>query len=298
MSAKQPAVDGNRPLGIFSAFCVLIIWSSWLVISRAGALTSLTAFDLAAIRYGVSGLVALPIVLYFKPWREMSLGRIVTVAFLLGPIYVFFIFQGFEYAPASHGGIFMNGLLPIFTFMIAWIWLSEHPTFRQIIASLVILFGVALTVGDENFDFRQTWSGDVMFIIAALMFCLYMQVSRLWSIKPLQVVFCSAVINAIFYVPIWYFFLPSGIGQTESGAFWLQFLFQGFVPNFVGLIMIALAARHIGPVATSTAMSIVPATGAVFGLIFLGEKIGAISWVGIAILTIGILLMSLKRRAV
>ena len=157
MSANQPVVDGNKPLGIFSAFCVLIIWSSWLVISRAGALTSLTAFDLAAIRYGVSGLVALPIVLYFKPWREMSLGRIVTVAFLLGPIYVFFIFQGFEYAPASHGGIFMNGLLPIFTFMIAWIWLSEQPTVRQIIASLVILFGVALTVGDENFDFRQTW---------------------------------------------------------------------------------------------------------------------------------------------
>lgn len=266
------------------------------MISRAGALTPLTAFDLAAIRYGVSGLVALPIVLYFKPWREMTIGRIATVAFLLGPIYVFFIFQGFEYAPASHGGIFMNGLLPIFTFIIAWIWLSEQPTVRQMIASLVILFGVALTVGDENFDFRETWPGDVMFVAAALMFCLYLRVSRTWSIKPLQVVFCASVINAVFYVPIWYFFLPSGIAETESGPFWLQFLFQGFVPNFVGLIMIALAARHIGPVATSTAMSIVPATGAVFGLIFLGEQIGAISWVGIAILTLGILLMSVRRR--
>lgn len=297
MSANQPVVDGNKPLGIFSAICVLIIWSSWLVISRAGALTSLTAFDLAAIRYGVSGLIALPIVLYFKPWRDMTLGRIATVAFLLGPIYVFFIFQGFEYAPASHGGIFMNGLLPIFTFMIAWMWLSEPPTVRQMIASLVIVVGVALTVGDENFDFRQTWPGDVMFIIAAVMFCLYMRVSRLWSIKPLQVVFCSSVVNAVFYVPIWYFFLPSGIAETESSAFWLQFFFQGFVPNFVGLIMIALAARHIGPVATSTAMSVVPATGAIFGLVFLGEKIGVISWVGIAILTLGILLMSLRRRA-
>lgn len=297
MSVNGRSVDSNVPLGLFAAFCVLCIWSSWLVISRAGAVSPINAFDLAAIRYGVSGLVGLPIVLYFKPWRDMTLKRIAAIAFLLGPIYVLFVFQGFEYAPASHGGIFMNGLLPIVTFIITWAWFSERPTALQIIAAIIIVIGVSLTIGDENFDFSVTWIGDLMFIGAAIMFCLYLIVSRLWSIKPLQVVFCASVINGVLFVPIWFFFLPSGIGETEPSQFWLQFFFQGFVPNFVGLIMIALAARHLGPAATSTFMSVVPAAGALLGFIFLGEKIGLISWIGLAVLTTGILLMTFKPKS-
>ena len=226
----------------------------------------------------------------------MPLGRIITLTVLLGPIYVLAVFGGFKLAPAAHGGIFMNGVLPLITLVITWTWLSQRPSKQEIFGSLIILCGVILTVGDTSFSFLNTWQGDLMLVTAALFFCLYMVVSRLWSVTSLQVLMCSSVLNAIIFVPIWYLFLPSGIAEATPTEFWLQALFQGLVPNLFGLLMITLAARHIGPSNTAAYMASVPGLVALLSLIFLNEPIGLISWAGIFVLTIGILAMTLNKR--
>ena len=100
-------------LGLIAGISVVLIWSFWLVVTRSGVSSTLTIFDFAAFRYGLSSLIALPIVLYFKPWQTMSFLRVIVITFLLGPIYILCVFSGFIYAPASHGGIFMNGLMPV-----------------------------------------------------------------------------------------------------------------------------------------------------------------------------------------
>ena len=48
--------------GYIAAGLVVVVWSFWLVISRLGATSTLTIYDLAAMRYGVSGLISLPLV--------------------------------------------------------------------------------------------------------------------------------------------------------------------------------------------------------------------------------------------
>ena len=55
------------PVTGYIAAGLVVVWSFWLVISRLGATSRLTIFDLAAMRYGLSGLVSLPMVLWFKP---------------------------------------------------------------------------------------------------------------------------------------------------------------------------------------------------------------------------------------
>lgn len=296
MKADSDLLNARNPaLGAFAAVLVVFIWSSWLVISRAGALTALTPYDLAAIRYGVSAVFALPIVLYFKPWRAMSVARIATITVLLGPLYVLMVFAGFEYAPAAHGGIFMNGALPIVTLLIGRLWLSQYPTRRQIVASLIILAGVVMTVGDTTFAFRETWRGDLMFVGAAIFFCLYVVASRLWDVTAVQVLMCSSLLNAITFVPVWYLFLPSGFHEATSEQVWLQILFQGLVPNLFGLLMVALAARNLGPSGTSAFMASVPGLGAFLSLVFLDEPLGPMSWLGLAVLTAGILFMTIRK---
>lgn len=283
-------------IGMAAALAVTLIWSIWLVVSRAAALSPLTPFDLAAIRYGVSGIVALPIVLAYQPWRGMALLRIITITLLLGPLYVLLAFGGFHFAPAAHGGIFMNGALPLITLAIAWLWLRQKPTGRQITASLIILTGVAMTVGDTTFDFAETWRGDALFVLAAVSFCFYVTLARLWEVTVPQVLMCSAVLNGIIYVPIWYFLLPSGFAEVSQSQFWLQFLFQGFAPNLFGLLMVAIAARNIGPSSTAAVMSGVPALVAFMSMIFLAEPVGPASWAGIIVLTAGILIMTRRGR--
>ena len=106
--------------GYFACLTVMLIWVLWLLVSRIGANSSLTVYDLAAMRYGISAVVSLPFVIYFKAWNSLPAKRALILSIVLGPLYIVTVFSGFIYAPAAHGGIFMNGLVPIFTIFIAW----------------------------------------------------------------------------------------------------------------------------------------------------------------------------------
>ena len=61
--------------GSLAACLVICIWSTWLVVSRVGAQSDLSIFDLAALRYGVSALVTFPVVLYYRPWEKLNIIR-------------------------------------------------------------------------------------------------------------------------------------------------------------------------------------------------------------------------------
>lgn len=287
----------NPLLGFAAAFAVLLIWSSWLVASRFGAGSTLTAYDMAAIRYGVSAVIALPVVLYLKPWRTMTVARIAVLTTLLGPLYILLVFEGFKHAPASHGGIFMNGILPIATLLVGWIWLSERITAKRMAGAALILIATAMVVADgSGFDISGTGLGDLMFVGAAFFFAAYLVVSRVWQVTTGQVLLCSSVLNAVIFVPFWYLFLPTGLSGVTTDQLMLQIVYQGLVPNLIGLLLVALAVRHIGSEPVSAVMAGVPALGAALGAAFLGEPLGPLSWFAIALLTVGICLMSINRK--
>lgn len=281
-------------LGYAAVCAIVVVWSTWLVVSRAGALSSLTAYDLALLRYGISGAIALPFVLYFKPWRTMPLGRIAALSILLGPLYILQVFGGFTFAPAAHGGIYMNGVLPVITLAICWIWLGEKARLPSLVGAAIILAGASLTVLDTtHFSFWDYWLGDLMFMGAAVFFSGYLVAGRLWHVGTLQILLCGAVVNAVLYLPVWYFFLPSGFAETSTQQLALQAAYQGLIPNLFGLILVATAVKNIGSETTSAIMAGVPGIGALLSMVILGEVLGLLSWLGIALLTLGIVFMSL-----
>jgi drug/metabolite transporter (DMT)-like permease len=303
ISKIDPIINGrsqalkNPLLGYICAGAVALIWSTWLVAARSGAQSSLTVFDLAALRYGVSAIFALPLVLYFKPWKSMPIRRIAILTFLLSPVYILFVFGGFVYAPAAHGGIFMNGVLPAFTLLIGWYWLSEKVSFVQMVGVVAIIIGASLAVADASkLSLTDSWKGDIMFVIAAVFFSAYLVVSRLWHIKTLQILMCSSVINALIFVPVWYFLLPSGMAQSSDSQLLVQTLYQGLIPNLLGLLLVATAVRHVGPAATAAFMAAVPGLGTILSLILLGEEPGLLGWLSLAVLTPGIVMVAVIRK--
>jgi len=53
--------DGIQYLrGSLYGLAAVSIWSGWIVIARLGLRTSLTPWDIAALRFGVAGLLLLP----------------------------------------------------------------------------------------------------------------------------------------------------------------------------------------------------------------------------------------------
>ena len=281
--------------GYLACTMVVCIWAFWLIVSRIGATSTLTIYDLAALRYGISALVALPFVIYFKAWKNLPLQRIVILTFLLGPLYILTVFSGFIFAPAAHGGVFMNGPVPIMTLILGAILLNTAIEYRKLAgAALIIVSSAVLGFGASGFMLAQSWIGDLCFVFGGLCFAVFVTLSRLWNIKTLDIFFCGSVVNAVIYVPVWYFFLPSGFATTEISLVILQSIYQGLLPNLVGLVFIAHASKTAGADVTAAFMAIVPGFGALLGVILLSEQMPLTSWGAIVGLTAGLLLMALK----
>ncbi len=297
LTILKSASTDSKWKGYCAATFVVLIWSGWLVVSRSGAQSVLTIYDLAMIRYGVSSIVALPFVLYFKPWQTMPVKRIVLISFLLSPFYILLVFGGFIFAPAAHGGIFMNGVLPAITLILGWLWLSERPVMQQIAGGILIVIGTGLATVDQSpLLTPDTWIGDLMFLGGAVFFSFYMVAGRVWQVSAMQILLCGSVINAITFFPIWLLFLPSGFQLAQNSELYLQLFYQGLIPNLVGIMCVTYAVRSIGSPATAAFMAAVPAAGTVLSFILLGEAPGLLGWFSLMPLTIGILMVALARR--
>lgn len=287
----------SQASGFAAAWCIVLVWSFWLIVSRVADKSGLTVYDLAAMRYGLASFVAVPLCLYYKPWRTMRLSQMVILSAILGPIYILIVFSGFLYAPAAHGGIFMNGVLPLISMLFALVFLKTLPRAQQVVgAALILASAVVLAWNTSVSGTQDAWIGDLMFLIGALFFSSYMILSERWKLGAMQIIFCGTVINAVLYLPIWYFWLPSGLADAPMGPFLLQAVYQGFVPNLIGLLFIAHASRTIGNGNTSFILAAVPGGGAVLGALILGETLNGISIVALVFLTVGLLLTVRRRR--
>lgn len=282
--------------GYAAAWAIVLVWSFWLIVSRVAGDSGLTVYDLAAMRYGLAAIVALPLSLIFKPWRGMTLWRMAVLSFILGPVYILTVFSGFLYAPAAHGGIFMNGILPLISILLGLVFLGASPRPRQLLgAGLILISAVFLAREGVATNRPDAWVGDLFFVIGACFFSVFMILSERWQLGPMQIVFCGTIINAVLYLPVWALFLPSGLAEAPWQPLLLQAVYQGFVPNLIGLLFIAHASRAIGGGNTSAILAAVPGGGALLGALILGETLSWYSVGAIAVLTVG-LLLSVRRR--
>ncbi|WP_137701619.1 DMT family transporter [Marimonas lutisalis] len=282
--------------GYAAAWSIVFVWSGWLIVSRIAEQSGLTVYDLAALRYGLASLVAVPLCLYYKPWRGLSLTQIAVITFILGPVYILCVFSGFLYAPAAHGGIFMNGVLPLISILFGIVLFRSPPGLRQMLgAALILVSTIVLAWDGTQTSGQDAWIGDLLFIVGALFFATYVILTERWSLGAMQVIFCGTVVNAVLYLPVWALWLPSGLAEAPLQPLLLQAVYQGFVPNLVGLILIAHASRNIGNANTSSILAAVPGVGGVLGAAILGESLSLLSITAIALLTVG-LLTSVRRR--
>src|SRR2546422_9419982 len=81
------AVGGRTPAeytrGALYGLAAVSIWSGWIVVARLGLRTSLTPWDIAALRFGVAGLLLAPYLLR-KGLAIERLGWLGLLALVLG----------------------------------------------------------------------------------------------------------------------------------------------------------------------------------------------------------------------
>lgn len=279
-------------LGAAAAISVVFFWSGWIIVSRLGVTNSLTVYDVAGFRFSVGAAVALPYIIWRRTWQGLTPLRVLILTLTAGVPYALLSYFGFKYAPAAHGGVFLNGCLPLFTTLFGWIWIGQRCRTSQLAGLGIILIGVTL-VGYEGFlssSGGMTWFGDALFLTAIALFALFMVANRVWTITPGQVLFSVTLVSAAVYIPIWLLWLDSNLAIASRSEILLQGAYQGLVPSVVGISCLNIAVRRLGANATSVFLSTVPVMAALAAIPILQEMPGLPAWIGMFTVTAGILL--------
>lgn len=288
--------DKNFALGVTSAVAVIFIWSGFIVFSRMGVSTALTPFDISALRFIVAGAITAPFLIRWWP-RHLSAPTIILMI-VCGPgsVYAIMIYFGLQSAPAAYAGVFANGTLPIFTMLIAAWMAREVPGPRRAIAVAVIVAGGVMVawrglgaIGPEVVE------GMALFVGASALLSIYISGISYWKVTPYQALAVINVPNMLLFLPVWWFFLPSGLAEAETFDIVFQALFQGFGPGFLAVIFFTLAAMHLGATATAGFSASVPAGAALLAIPVLGEAPTPLEWTGIACVTLGLVILVFRR---
>ncbi len=291
MAPPEAGRDAKRErlTGYLAAAAIVVIWSGFIVVSRAGARGNLGPFDLVALRVGVSGLVLLPVFLARRLWAAPP--RQLAALTLTGGIgYGVLAYSGFAFAPAAHGAVLLPGALPFSTALLAVIVLGDRLSRARVAALALILVGI-VSVGWNGFagSVPGAWRGDLLFLCASTTWALYTVLVRKWRWSAIDATAGIAVLAACVFLPAYVLWLPSRLGTAPIGEVVFQGVYQGLFAVAIAGIAYTRAVEALGPLTTTSITAIVPATAALAAWPILGEPLSALAIGGVALVTLGML---------
>ena len=218
--------------GSLYGLAAVSIWASWIVAVRLGLRTSLTPWDIMAIRFGVAGLILLPYLLK-KGLAVDRLGGAGLAAIMLGggaPM-VLVSYGGLLFAPAAHAASLYTALIPLYVAILAVVVLGEAFTVAKRIGLVLIVTGVLGIVwgAGGTIGSRQN-IGHAMFISAGMLWACYVVAMRKARLGGLHAAAIAAVGSLITYVPVYAIIF----GTSLFNAPWRDLALQAFVHGSSG----------------------------------------------------------------
>ena len=292
-----PPAHSDAVRGLLAALLVVVFWSGFNIVSRFGATASFTPFDIAAMRYGVSGMIALPFFLRFVPMRDWP--RHAVLACIGGLAYGLCVYWGFAFAPSAHAGVFVNGGIPFWTIVIMAVT-SGFRIARPTVVALLLSTAGLLLIGFESLlapAQGSAWIGDLLFLAAALAWAIFGLLMRRWQVKPQFGILGIASFSALVFMPIYLLWLPSSIAAASWGEIALQCVYQGVIASMLAAGFYSYAVQKVGAGEASMMLALVPAFTAIGAYLILDEALGLTTIVGIVVVSIGALLGALPPAA-
>lgn len=194
-----------------------------------------------------------------------------------------FGFTGFNsaYYVAAHDTIAINlglvqGTMPAFIIIIAWIWLKDKINFTQFLGVLITFIAVLIVVCSGNFNALielELNSGDIVMIFACTLYAIYAVGLRK---KPK----ISALPLLTFFAYIAFLgSLPGFIYETYSNQLILPgqkgFIILGVIiifPSLLAQIFFIKGVEKIGPSRSGLYTNLVPVFSSLLAVFFLGEE--------------------------
>jgi len=290
----QSPTTSEYARGALYGLAAVSIWAGFIVVARLGIRTSLTPWDITAIRFAVSGSLLLPYAIHkgFALERLGWTGLAAVVAGCGAPM-VLLANAGLLFAPAAHAGALFPGVTPLIVAVLAAMILREAFTSQKRIGCTLIVIGVIGIVWGAGGNIGTTQNiGHLLFLSAGLAWACYTVAMRRARLDGLHAASLAATVSLALYLPIYLYFAGTSVFQAPLSDIALQAAVQGFLTGIVALLLYGRMVSILGATSGAAFLALTPAMTALMGIPILGELPSAIDWMAIALISLGVYVVS------
>jgi drug/metabolite transporter (DMT)-like permease len=291
-AALSEPVAGTMAAGFAWGLLTVLIWAGWMVATRLGVTTTLSVYDLTALRFGAAGLVLLPVVLR----RGLALDRLGPGGLALlvagaGAPYAVVAGFGFAFAPV-HDAALIPGTMPVFVALLSAALFGERIAPRRGAGLALVLVGVGVLVGASLWQARAPaqWLGYGFFLLAAFLWACFTLVVQRARLDPVHATGIVAVGSAVLFLPIYVLFLDTRIPEAPATDVLVQAVYQGLLTSIVALVAYGRVVRLLGPTRGAAIASLVPVAATLLAVPVLGEWPSVRDMGGVVLISLGVAL--------
>lgn len=288
--SDRSATPRERLVGLSCAVLSVLLFSSFTLVSRLGLTSSLTLPDLAALRFGIGGVLLLP-VLVRSGLRRETRRHAAALAFLGGLGFALLAYAGFSLAPAAHGSVLLHGTLPLFTSVIASGGALRRGARGRIAGLVLIGAGVGLMAYDSlAVASPRQLLGDGFLLLASLSWSSYGVLSRRVGLPPATAAATVAVLSGAVFLPVYAIWPGKALLAAGARELLLQATVQGVLIGAVSIFVYTRAVAALGPSATALFAAAVPCLTTLAAVPLLSERPTGTAVAGVAVVTFGMVL--------
>jgi drug/metabolite transporter (DMT)-like permease len=296
MPASASASDQPRLLaGVAVGLLAASIGALYTVFARWGIAHGLQSTDLTVLRFGVAGVLTLPVL--WLAWRHdaaqfSSRWRVwALVALLAGTPFGLLMFGALQFAPPSHAAVFPFTAMSVMGMVLGAVMLGEQLSPRKLAGIGVVLVGLVLVSGVDATSFTaRALLGDLMFVAAGTLWAGFGIVLRKHRLDPLLATAVVSLSALLTYVPV--YFLTVGVGRLMAVApqvLWTEVLVQGLIAGAGTLFAYAKMVSLLGPGRAALFPALAPGLAALMAWPILGHVPSAVETLGLLVAMTGLI---------
>jgi len=248
---------------------------------------ALDAWDVTALRFGVAGLLLLPL-LTKRRLGNLRWWTALLLACGAGAPYVLLTAGGLAFAPAGHMGVITPSCMLVCSTLGSWLLLKDPLTSGRVLGVSTILCGLVALGWDGLANHGdRTWLGDTMFVLGGMFWASYTLGSRAWRVEPLHATAVVAVVSMLLYLPVYGWFTEPNLAAAPWREVLIQAVFQGVLSAIVALLLYTRAVAILGAARGAVFAALVPSFSLVVAVPLLHEIPTTLQVVGVVLVTAG-----------
>ena len=176
-----------------------------------------------------------------------------------------------------------NNMMPVFMPLLVWIFYSQRPNWRFLIAVTFAMLGAAIVTGESMSMMLSSFTGDMLAMLAAVFYaCYIMVVTRLRKFMPVTRVMAWTTFFCGLFMLLYAVLSGEKIMLTTKND-WIGTLSLALLVQTGGQGLLAYAMGYLSETMISIMVLFSTVVSGIAGWIFFGEELGFIQFAGGAI---------------